>query len=65
MSAPRVLRKNTTLFENFNKEIYAKKFLKNQNKFQKNEENSEINIFKNMTPFLLKFSPLDHKFLHL
>ena len=41
------------------------KIRRNQNKFQKNSENLEINIFKNITPFWLKFSPLDHKFLHL
>ena len=36
------------------------KGIKIQNKIQKIIENSEINIFKNIISFLLKFSPLDH-----
>ena len=61
-SASRVLWRNKTPFFAFFRGII------NQNKFykiQKNPKNSEINNFKNITPFKLKFSPLDHKFLHL
>ena len=37
----------------------------NFGKIQKNPKTSEICIFKNITHFQLKFSPLYHKFLHL
>ena len=37
----------------------------NAGKIQKNPKTLEIYIFKNITPFKLKFSPLDHKFFHL
>ena len=35
----------------------------NSRKIHKNLRNSEIHIFKNITPFKLKFSPLAHKFI--
>ena len=49
-------------FLHFLKELKIDKY---QNNIQKNLENSEINIFINITPIKLKFSPLDQKFLHL
>ena len=48
------------LFAILNKDIYS---IKIQIKIQKFLKCSEIHISQNTTPFNLKFSPLDHKFL--
>ena len=55
--------KNTPLFRDFNKEIHLKITLKIQIKIRKRAKTLEIHISQNTTPFNLKFSPLDHKFL--
>ena len=55
--------KNTPLFRDFNKEIHLKITLKIQIKIRKRARTLEIHISQNTTPFNLKFSPLDHKFL--
>ena len=55
--------KDTPLFRDFNKEIHLKITLKIQIKIRKRAKTLEIHISQNTTPFNLKFSPLDHKFL--
>ena len=55
----RVLRKINPFFAIFIEE----KSKINSKKIQKNVKYSEIYIFKIITPFNLKFSPLDHNFL--
>ena len=54
-----------TPFFPFLKRIKSVKIKINSGKIEINPGNSEINIFENITPLILKFSPLAHKFIHL
>ena len=49
----------------FLKTIKSIKIKINSRKIQTNSKNLEINIFKSITPFNIKFSPLAHNYIHL
>ena len=62
--SPWFMQENNPLFAIL-KTIKSVKSKINSEEIQKNLENSEINIFENITLFNLKFSPLANKFIHL